>query len=731
MKKNFPFIRQQNINDCGATCLAMVCQFHGKKISLERLRSYSNTTRSGVTTYDIKEALDKLGFENYIVKLSDKEINKIPLPAILYWNQKHFVVLYKISKRSNSIQYHIADPNFGKVKLNIEEFNNGFFVDGLHGIGVLLKPTNAFSKIMESRNCYSISQRIINLCRLIGNFKNKLIFSFILTLFAMMANWAIPVLFQFIVDKGIKSSNISLIYLISIGQLALFIGYLVSMYLSNILLTKNSFKIGITFLSDYLNKLIKLPAYFFDTKANSDLIQLVDDQENLKSFLSYDFIEAVLALCNILIFSILIAHYNVLVFAFFCLFALLASLWSIFFLNKRRLINYRRFSLFSEGKSHIYELVMGMKEIKINSAQDKRVKHVCDIQNRINNFQLKELYLNGYSSLGVSSLSKIRDIFITIFCAYLVIEGQITIGILLTISYLIAQISSSLDKILRFFINIQDAKLSFDRLTEIQSQDDEGKGRNLCIGLYDIKCITLQNVYFKYLGNLSPFVLQNISCSLEIGKITAIVGSSGSGKTTLLKLLLAFYNPTRGNIAIGSHFMSEINPDEWRKECGVVMQDGFLFSGSISENIAFSDENPKPENIRKAAQIACIHDYIESLPLKYETHIGNIGVDLSGGQKQRLLIARAIYKNPKFLFLDEATSFLDATNELLIMNNLTDFFKERTVLIIAHRLSTVKNADNIIVLEHGKIVEQGDHNYLVKQKGRYYNLIKNQLELGQ
>lgn len=731
MKKNFPFIRQQNINDCGATCLAMVCQFHGKKISLERLRSYSNTTRSGVTTYDIKEALDKLGFENYIVKLSDKEINKIPLPAILYWNQKHFVVLYKISKRSNSIQYHIADPNFGKVKLNIEEFNNGFFVDGLHGIGVLLKPTNAFSKIMESRNCYSISQRIINLCRLIGNFKNKLIFSFILTLFAMMANWAIPVLFQFIVDKGIKSSNISLIYLISIGQLALFIGYLVSMYLSNILLTKNSFKIGITFLSDYLNKLIKLPAYFFDTKANSDLIQLVDDQENLKSFLSYDFIEAVLALCNILIFSILIAHYNVLVFAFFCLFALLASLWSIFFLNKRRLINYRRFSLFSEGKSHIYELVMGMKEIKINSAQDKRVKHVCDIQNRINNFQLKELYLNGYSSLGGSSLSKIRDIFITIFCAYLVIEGQITIGILLTISYLIAQISSSLDKILRFFINIQDAKLSFDRLTEIQSQDDEGKGRNLCIGLYDIKCITLQNVYFKYLGNLSPFVLQNISCSLEIGKITAIVGSSGSGKTTLLKLLLAFYNPTRGNIAIGSHFMSEINPDEWRKECGVVMQDGFLFSGSISENIAFSDENPKPENIRKAAQIACIHDYIESLPLKYETHIGNIGVDLSGGQKQRLLIARAIYKNPKFLFLDEATSFLDATNELLIMNNLTDFFKERTVLIIAHRLSTVKNADNIIVLEHGKIVEQGDHNYLVKQKGRYYNLIKNQLELGQ
>lgn len=702
-----------------------------QKISLERLRSYSNTTRSGVTTYDIKEALDKLGFENYIVKLSDKEINKIPLPAILYWNQKHFVVLYKISKRSNSIQYHIADPNFGKVKLNIEEFNNGFFVDGLHGIGVLLKPTNAFSKIMESRNCYSISQRIINLCRLIGNFKNKLIFSFILTLFAMMANWAIPVLFQFIVDKGIKSSNISLIYLISIGQLALFIGYLVSMYLSNILLTKNSFKIGITFLSDYLNKLIKLPAYFFDTKANSDLIQLVDDQENLKSFLSYDFIEAVLALCNILIFSILIAHYNVLVFAFFCLFALLASLWSIFFLNKRRLINYRRFSLFSEGKSHIYELVMGMKEIKINSAQDKRVKHVCDIQNRINNFQLKELYLNGYSSLGVSSLSKIRDIFITIFCAYLVIEGQITIGILLTISYLIAQISSSLDKILRFFINIQDAKLSFDRLTEIQSQDDEGKGRNLCIGLYDIKCITLQNVYFKYLGNLSPFVLQNISCSLEIGKITAIVGSSGSGKTTLLKLLLAFYNPTRGNIAIGSHFMSEINPDEWRKECGVVMQDGFLFSGSISENIAFSDENPKPENIRKAAQIACIHDYIESLPLKYETHIGNIGVDLSGGQKQRLLIARAIYKNPKFLFLDEATSFLDATNELLIMNNLTDFFKERTVLIIAHRLSTVKNADNIIVLEHGKIVEQGDHNYLVKQKGRYYNLIKNQLELGQ
>lgn len=545
----------------------------------------------------------------------------------------------------------------------------------------------------------------------------------------MGANWAIPVLFQFIVDKGIKNNNINLIYLISIGQLALFIGYLVSMYSSNILLTKNSFKIGITFLNQYLNKLIKLPANFFDTKANSDLIQLVDDQENLKSFLSYDFIEAVLALCNIFVFSILIIHYNISVFILFCLFAALASLWSLLFLNKRRLINYRRFSLFSEGKSHIYELVMGMKEIKINSAQEKRVKHVCNIQDKINSFQLKELYLNGYSSLGVSSLNKIRDIFITIFCAYLVIKGQITIGILLTISYLIAQISSSLDKILRFAINIQDAQLSFDRLTEIQSQDDEGKGRNLCIDLCDIKCITLQNVCFKYLGNFSPFVLQDISFSLEIGKITAVVGSSGSGKTTLLKLLLAFYNPTKGNIAIGSHSMSEINPDEWRKECGVVMQDGFLFSGSISENIAFSDDNPKPENIKKAAQIACIHDYIESLPLKYETRIGNTGVDLSGGQKQRLLIARAIYKNPKFLFLDEATSFLDATNELSIMNNLSDYFKGRTVLIIAHRLSTVKNADNIIVLERGRIVEEGNHNNLIKRKGRYYELVKNQLEL--
>ena len=729
MKKKFPFIRQQNINDCGATCLAMVCQFYGKRISLEKLRNYSNTTRSGVTTYDIKEALDKLGFENYIVKLSNEEIKKIPLPAILYWNQKHFVVLYEISQRNNSIQYHIADPNFGKVKLNIEEFNNGFFTDGLHGVGILFEPTNAFSKITESHNSYSMSQRIASFCKLIGNFKNKLFFSFLLTLFAMGANWAIPVLFQFIVDKGIKNNNINLIYLISIGQLALFIGYLVSMYLSNILLTKNSFKIGITFLSEYLNKLIKLPANFFDTKANSDLIQLVDDQENLKSFLSYDFIEAVLALCNIFVFSILIIHYNISVFILFCLFAILASLWSLLFLNKRRLINYRRFSLFSEGKSHIYELVMGMKEIKINSAQEKRVKYVCNIQDKINNFQLKELYLNGYSSLGVSSLNKIRDIFITIFCAYLVIKGQITIGILLTISYLIAQISSSLDKILRFAINIQDAKLSFDRLTEIQSQDDEGKGRNLCIDLCDIKCITLQNVCFKYLGNFSPFVLQDISFSLEVGKITAVVGSSGSGKTTLLKLLLAFYNPTKGNIAIGSHSMSEINPDEWRKECGVVMQDGFLLSGSISEPISFSDDNPKPENIQKAAQIACIHDYIESLPLKYETRIGNTGVDLSGGQKQRLLIARAIYKNPKFLFLDEATSFLDATNELSIMNNLTDYFKGRTVFIIAHRLSTVKNADNIIVLESGKIVEEGNHNNLIKRKGRYYELIKNQLEL--
>lgn len=730
MKKKFPFIRQLNVNDCGATCLAMVCRFYGRNISIEVLRSYSNTTRSGVTTFDIKTALENLGFESYVVKLNREEIKQIPLPAILYWGQKHFVVLHKIAIKNNIIQYYIADPSFGKVVLTEEEFYNGFLFNEIDGVGILLTPNNSFYTKQHNENRPTYLKKLIRFFGALSKYKNKLVVSLGLTLLAMMASWAIPVLFQLIIDTGIKNSDIDYVYLISIGQFALFIGYMASIFLSNIILTKNSFKIGIAFLSEYLNKLIKLPAYFFDTKANSDLIQLVDDQENLKSFLSYDFVDAVLSLCNIAIFSILIIYYNVFIFLIFLLFASISSLWSILFLNKRRLINYRRFSLFSEGKSHIYELIMGMKEIKINSAQNKRVKRVCDIQDKINDFQQKELFLNGYSSLGASSFSKIRDIIITIFCAYLVIKGQMTIGLLMTISYLMAQISSSLDKILRFVVNIQDARLSYDRLEEIQSEIDEVDGRNLSITHQLVNSIDLYDVWFKYMGSLSPFVLKNISCSFEIGKTTAIVGSSGSGKTTLLKLMLAFYNPSKGKIAIGEDVMSTINPDEWRKECGVVMQDGFLFSGSISENIAISDENPVAENIRKAAQIACIDDYIESLPLKYETNIGNAGIELSGGQKQRILIARAIYKNPKFLFLDEATSFLDASNELAIMNNLTRFFKGRTVLIIAHRLSTVKNADNIIVLEHGQIVEEGNHNQLISKKGRYYDLIKNQLELG-
>lgn len=726
----FPFVRQQNINDCGATCLSMICQYYGKKVPLEILRKYCNTTRAGITIYDIKEALEKLGFESHVVKVTKKEVNRMPLPAIIYWNQKHFVILFKVQDK-NGGQFYIADPNFGKIKLLKDEFYKGFIHNLGFGISIIIEPTEKFNKYSIYKDARNVSTIKSFFLRILKEHKKKLLFSFILTLLALIANWAIPVLFQQIIDKGIKNKDIHYIYIISLGQFSLFIGYLMSMYFSNILLTKNSFEIGISFLKDYLNKLIKLPASFFDTKANSDLIQLVDDQENLKSFLSYDFVDAVLAICNIFIFSILIIHYKFIVFIIFLAFALLSTIWSLLFLTKRRTINYRRFSLFSEGKSHIYELIMGMKEIKLNSAQKKRVQHVCEIQDGINKFQLKELFINAYSSLGSSSFSKIRDIFITIICSCLVIEGKITLGMLMTISYLIAQISTSLDKLLRFTINIQDAKLSFERLTEIQQNAEENTDRTIQPSFEFLEKLNLSHVWFKYLGNQSPFVLEDISCSIEIGQVTAIVGSSGSGKTTLLKLLLSFYNPSKGVILLNNTPMNKINSDIWRKNCGVVMQDGFLFSGSIMENIAISDDKPEMKKIYKAAQIACIHDFIESLPMKYDTCIGNTGIELSGGQKQRILIARAIYKNPKFLFLDEATSFLDATNELSIMNNLSEFFRGRTVLIIAHRLSTVKNANKIIVLEKGKIVEQGNHESLIRQKGRYFHLIRNQLELGQ
>lgn len=727
----FHFYRQLNTNDCGPCCVQMVSAHYKNKYSLKTIKEYCNSTRIGTTVLDMQQCLVRMGFNSVTVKLSVEKMELAPLPAILFWKQDHFVVLYKIEKKKNNVIYYIADPAFGKIKIGKDIFKKAFLGESGVGVVILSDPMSKFHELHDETE--TAFERIKNMFDVIKSsvikHKKKIVLSIILTIITMAVNWIIPIIFQRIIDDGIGNRDINLIYILALSQFVLFLSYIISGSLSNILLSKVGYSLGISFLSDYLNKLIKLPISFFDTRVTSDMIQLVDDQDNLKSFFTYEMILIFFSTSNLLVFSSILAYYNFMVFLIFLLFAIISSIWFLLFYKKRKIINYLRFAVSSESKNNIYELVMGMKEIKINNAQENKVSQITEIQNEVNKYHLKDLYVNYYSSLGVSSLSKLKDIIIVVFCASFVINGNMSIGVLMTISYLLGQLSEPLNQLLNLTRDFQNAKYSFERLSEIQGLSNENNIENQKLPNNITSGFKLENVSFKYTGSYNPYVLRNISVHIPINKVTAIVGASGSGKTTLLKLLLGFYYPQKGSLLLNNIEMSKINSDEWRKKCGVVMQDGFMFSGTIIDNITISDKKTNMEKARYSAKMACIDEFIMSLPMNYNTKIGNCGVELSGGQKQRLLIARALYRDPDFIFFDEATSFLDTTNESSIMHNLKTASKDKTVLVIAHRLSTVKDADNIIVLDNGELIETGTHEELIQNKQIYFQLVKDQLEL--
>ena len=597
-------------------------------------------------------------------------------------------------------------------------------------MALVVDPTEAFFQKKDRK--VSLRERMENiLCifrEILGKYRRRFLTVVLLSILGMVLNWIFPLLFQQIIDKGIAGKDFHLILVLALCQFILFFSYAVSGSLSNIVLSKIGFSVGVTFLSDYLEKLIKLPISFFDVKASSDLIQLVDDQDNLKSFFTYEAINVLFVVTNFVAFSAILIYYNYQVFLIFLFFSVLCIGWFSFFSRKRKMIDYLKFAVSSEGKSNIYELVMGMREIKINSAQRCKIDKVKETQEKINTYQLKDLYLNFYSTIGISSINKVKDIIVVVFCSYFVISGEMTIGVLMTITYLLGQLSEPVNRIMSLARSFLQAKYSLDRLSEIQKTPDENSNEKITPPAI-AKGIMLAGVSFKYPGTYNPYVLKDLNLVIPKGQVSAVVGTSGSGKTTLLKLLLSFYYPQKGDIYLDDKKMSGIESDKWRERCGIVMQDGYIFSGSIAENIAIADAEPDDQKVKEASKIACIDDFIEMLPMKYNTKIGNRGIELSGGQKQRLLIARAVYKNPDFIFFDEATSFLDTKNEYMIMNNLKNFYRGKTVVIVAHRLSTVKDADNILVLDKGCLVEQGTHKELSARKGHYYNLIKNQLEL--
>lgn len=727
----FKFFSQLESVDCGPACLKMISHFYGKNYDLRELKELCAVTRLGITLKDIISGSEHIGFDTAAVRITTSELSTAPLPAILFWRQEHYVVIYKIVERRGERTFFIADPAFGKVKLTEEEFIRQWQGSETKGTALLIEPNQSFKSSVPKKTTEDYWSNLSKyIGQAIGAYKLKYASVLLLFAIAMLTNWVTPVLFQKIIDKGILPRNINLVWYFLLAQFVLFVGNIISDYSSSILLMNINFKIGIKVLSDFLHKLIRLPIGFFDVRSNTDLIQRIDDQDRIQQFLTYRLIAFIFAIFNLIAFSLIVLYYDLSVFGMFLLATAASVTWTLLFLKRRKILDYSRFSVLSENKNNIYELIIGMPEIKVNNAQTGKLSTWENTQKKLNKIVLKALHLNYYQLFGVNFFNKIKDICVTGVCAYYVIHQRMTLGEMMAISYILGQLKGPTDQIIEFSRTSQEAKMAYDRIDEIHQKPDEQTSKKLKAGLYNIDSISLKDVSFKYAGSFNPLVLKNIDLVIPGQKITAIVGSSGSGKTTLLKLLLGFYPPVSGQIFLNNIPLDEFDLSYWRDKCGVVMQDGFIYSGTVAENIAIADSNPSEEKLKQAAHTACLADFIEALPMGYNTKIGRSGLDLSGGQKQRLLIARAVYKNPDFLLFDEATSSLDANNERQIMNNLSQFFKGRTVVVIAHRLSTVMNADQIIVVEKGMIIEQGSHDQLVKKQSFYYDLVKNQLELG-
>ena len=728
----FPFFHQLDSNDCGATCLKMICSYYGKNVSLHELRKLCDPDMHGVTVKDLAEAAGKTGFETEAVLISIEDIQRMPLPAILYWNQNHFVVLYKIDTKRQI--YYIANPAFGKLKLNKNDFFESWIgadVDkNTRGVAILLDAEiNVSNRNYKQKSEYkqAVKQIVTHIKTISQKFSKWYIISIILVLVSLLMNWAIPILFQKTIDSGIGAKNISLVQLFILGQLACAIGYIFFSTLYDLLLLKINFKVSTTFLEDFLGKVIKLPLFFFLRRVSSDLLQRIQDLELLQRFLTRHVIRFLITTANFILFLSLLVTYSLIIVSIF-LFSSLAILgWISIFFKKRAILDFSRFEVLSDYRNNYFELISGMSDIKINNASNTKVQKSKSLLQKTNNLLLQTLYVENYQIVGVNILDNIKNYFILGLCAYWVVEGRLSLGEMISINYIIGQLSGSINFYSNFVRDFQDAQISVTRLNEINNTHSEIRASDIYTNVTLSQGVYFKNVSFKYSSNQAHYVIKDISFAIPKGKVTAFVGESGSGKTTILKLLLGFYPVQTGEILLDDKNLNEVNIEKWRSMCGAVLQDGYIFSGTFMENIALADMKPDVARVIYAAKIACINDFIESLPMQYNTLIGKNGIMLSGGEKQRILIARAVYKNPEFLLLDEATNSLDSINELKISENLNKFYKDKTVVIIAHRLSTIRNADTIIVLNHGKVAEVGNHEILIDRKNIYYNLIKNQL----
>jgi len=759
IKNNFPHYQQADAKDCGPTCIKIIAKHYGKTFSIQKLRELSETTREGSNLLSISEAAEQLGFRSLGVKISLENLKEAPLPCILHWNKNHYVVLYKIKKRGvgslsgvrrwmlgdgskklgDGCTYYISDPAGGLLTYSEEDFLKFWIGNNANstteeGIALLLETTPTFFKNEELEEEEDNKLGLRMLSTYLFKYKSFIAQLIIGLLAGSLLQLIFPFLTQSIVDVGIQNQNIHFVYLILIAQLFLFFSRTAIEYIRSWILLHLSTRINISLISDFFIKLMNLPISFFDVRMTGDIMQRINDHRRIERVLTTSSLTVLFSMVNVVVMGFVLAYYNLAIFGVFFAGSLLYFLWIVIFLKQREKLDYKRFQEVSQEQSKVIELINGMQEIKLHNAEKQKRWSWEFIQARLFKVSIKSLRLEQSQSIGSQFINEFKNIIIIFLSASLVIEGSITLGMMMAISSIVGGLNGPIASLINFIREFQDAKISLARLSEIHEKEDETqhlseKNKNVSAHA----ALVIKDLSFRYTGS-DAYVLDKLNLAIPANKVTAIVGSSGSGKTTLMKLLLQFYTPQEGVILLKNEDMElnlqQLQQKSWRNHVGTVMQEGYIFNDSVAQNIAIGATEVDTQRLQYAAEVANILSFIDSLPLGFNTKIGSEGVGMSTGQKQRLLIARAVYKNPKMLFFDEATSALDAHNEKEIVEKLEDFYKNKTVVVIAHRLSTVMNANQIVVLDKGKIAEKGTHEELIQLKGNYYALVKNQLQLG-